>query len=376
MSTAIPDIRFYDFDFNLLHVENHFTSTNWKIYYNDVGTFEAHFDLQSDTLPVIMKNEFVIAVQGDKYAIVVGKKLGDDLAVFGRTCNWLLTKRINDEFEAADKTVYDLVTEKVSQACSVFPVVIGETVNNTSIMSAKRSDKCQTFKLVQELLEAEHLGHSLTPDFTNNNWIFQVIKGNTENRLVISTTNRNAYDVTIDSDLLDLCSEGWYERSMENMGEWEPNSGLLQNNNPLNYGKFWKVSADGTWNSISFKKGDYLICRNVSGTLSKSDNYEPFWVKIQKQPQKSGALCWDTLLSGKNESEAFVSLNNAKQTSNIQGKTANVRYTSEYNLGDIVTVEWQAGNYKIRSRKRIVGVNLWYESGNIGEEAIFEDITE
>ena len=125
------------------------------------------------------------------------------------------------------------------------------------------------------------------------------------------------------------------------------------------------------------------MCDNKTGILKKADKTDPFWVKISKSSPVINILRWESLLSGGSESEAFLELNNARITDGIQGKTVGVRFGNEdeykrnecdYTLGDTVLVEWQSGTYKKRARKRIVGVNLWYETGNIGEEPVFEDV--
>lgn len=315
MSTTIPDIRFYSFDFELLHVENQFLSSNWSIYYNDIGTFEAHFDLESDTLPIVMDNDYLIVVQGDLSAIVVGKSLGNDLAVYGRTCNWLLTKRVTNEFNKEMKTIYEWVTGFIEEAFEDSPVIADSKIVDTAELEVERSNKGETFKLVQEVLAQDNLGHDIQFDFAKSQFLFQVLKGS-KNPLVISTVNRNAYDVTVNSDILDVYTEGLYKPKTED------------------------------------------------------------WQREIKETPENNLLKWVGILSGESESEASASLAKARKTSNIQGKTVGVRFGYDYALGDTVTVQYQAGDYKHSACKRIIGVNLWYETGNIGEEPIFEDVTE
>ena len=410
MSSKISDIRFFDFNFNLIHTENEFLSSNWTIYYNDIGTFEAHFDINSDTLPVVMENNYLVAVQGDLSAVVVGKKVTDELVIYGRTCNWLLTKRITDAFDSTTATIDALLTEKVRQAFSDVTNFEVNSIPNLPTITVSRDDKCETFSLVQECLQSASLGHTLEFDPVNSLWIFKILKGNENNPLVISTVNRNAYDISTESDLLNLCNEGWYKRKYQNMGEWDPGANALLNSDgkplsgtgiasgtesspvPSNFGKCWKVQFNQNATYLSYAKfgfrlypGDFVVCDNENGILKKSDKADTFWVKVPKQSPQEGILRWESLLSASSENEALLELYNAQSTNGIQGKTVGVRFGSEeeyqnngcdYTLGDVVSVEWQNGNYKKRAKKRIIGVNLWYEPGNIGEEPIFEDIRE
>lgn len=332
MSKTIPDIRFYDFNFKQLHIENEFLSSSWTIYYNDIGTFEAHFDLKSDSLPVVLDNDYLAVVQGNLSAIIVGKRLGDELIIYGRTCNWLLTKRITDAFTTQTGTADALINAKVKDAFSDCNLHIANTDSTLPTITTSRDDKCETFSFVKESLQLENLGHKLEFDSVNSRWVFEILKGNENNPLVISTVNRNAYDVSMESDLLKLCTEGWYKRQQLNNGE-----------------------------------------SNV------------IWEMVSAAPLKEGILRWESILSASSKNEALASIYNTQNTDKIKLKTIGVHFGSEeeyqrnecdYSLGDIVSVEWQSGNYKKRARKRIIGVNLWYESENIGEEPIFEDIKE
>ena len=139
MSSKISDIRFFDFNFNLIHTENEFLSSNWTVYYNDIGTFEAHFDLNSDTLPIVMENDYLVAVQGGLSAIIVGKKVSDELIIYGRTCNWLLTKRITDSFDSTTATIDALLTEKVRQAFSDVTNFEIDTIPNLPTITVSRN---------------------------------------------------------------------------------------------------------------------------------------------------------------------------------------------------------------------------------------------
>ena len=330
MSNRISDIRFFDFNFKLLHTENEFLSSNWTVYYNYIGTFEAHFDLKSDTLPVVMDNDYIVVVQGNLSAIVVGKKLSDELIIYGRTCNWLFTKRIIDAFDSVTYKIDALLKEKIEEAFLDSPLIATNTISNLPTITTSRDDKCEIFLLVQESLQLKNLGHKLEFDPVNLQFVFKILKGNENNPLVISTLNRNAYDVSLESDSLNLYTEGWYKNKDKNIDE-----------------------TDEIWDMVSIPS------------------------------PKTGILRWESLLSAKSESEALASIYNAQSTNKLKVKTVGIRFGNaeeyengdcDYALGDIICVEWQCGNYKLRSRKRVAGVNLWYEPENIGQEPIFEEI--
>jgi len=237
MSNYVSDIRFFDFNFKLLHTENEFLSSNWTVYYNDIGTFEAHFDLKSDTLPIVMENDYLVAVQGGLSAIIVGKKVSDELIIYGRTCNWLLTKRVTDAFDTTTAAIDTLLNTKVKKAFPEDYVVAEDGISNPPTIITSRDDKCETFSFVQESLQLANLGHELKFDPIEGKWFFKILKGNEDNPLVISTVNRNAYDISTESDLLNLCNEGWFKKQYQNMGEWDPQeNALLDSNGSAIYG--------------------------------------------------------------------------------------------------------------------------------------------
>ncbi len=408
MSHKVSDIRFYDFNFQLLHTENEFLSSNWTVYYNDIGTFEAHFDLKSDALPVVMENDYLVVVQDSLSAIIVGKKAADELVLYGRTCNWLLTKRITNAFGSTTDAIDSLLKSKIEAAFSDSPLTLINTISNLPQITASRDDKCETFSFVQESLQLENLGHKLEFDPVNSRWVFKILRGNEDNPLVISNVNRNAYDVSAQSDLLKVCTQGWYKRKFQNMGEWDPQINALLDSDgkevlgtaisngteaspiPSNFGKCWKVQFEQDSEFTAYrifgmflKAGDIVICDNENGILTKSDKADMFWAKTSMPAYNKGILRWECLLPGNSESAALSALYNMQIANKIQGKTVGIHFGSyedylcnrcDYTLGDVIFVEWQSGDYKKRTRKRIVGVNIWYEPKNIGEEPIFEDV--
>ena len=96
----MEDIRIYDYEFNLLHIEHDIVSCNWTIHENAIGSFEMHFPLTSNLISVIMQNRYLVAVQGKKQAIITGRQVNTEGVLYGRTCNWLLSRFcVHDTFD-------------------------------------------------------------------------------------------------------------------------------------------------------------------------------------------------------------------------------------------------------------------------------------
>ena len=56
-------IRFYDFEFNLIHIEPKFVSSLWRVYFNAEGTFESHFPNESEAVSVVMEKRYLVAAE-------------------------------------------------------------------------------------------------------------------------------------------------------------------------------------------------------------------------------------------------------------------------------------------------------------------------
>lgn len=316
------DIQIYDYEFNLLFQTNKFTSLNWSLKYNDIGTFEGHFSLDTELLPIIMNHTYLIAKQGDLTAIITGNQASGDLAVFGRTCNWILTKRITPKVLQCTETVETLTRMFVENAfVDVNNFVLGEKINLTNKIDFLRDNRTVTFDIVKECLDADEAGHEIIFDIVDKKWVYQVKKGQ-ELPLIMSEANKNAYNTELSGDCLDYFSVGWYEK--------QPETGI---------------------------------------TDSESE-----WLKVSSDITKTGIYCWETILSGKNDSEAKTDLAKKKIRSETVVNSRNIFCGKDYHLGDIVRFQIQKGQYQTTVKQRITGVNIWYEQGNYGERPVFEEL--
>ena len=369
----MEDIRFYDFEFNLLHIENFFISSNWSFYYSNIGQFEAHFDLDSDTVPIIMNHEYVVVVQGDKAAIVTGKMLAEDLAVFGRTCNWILTRRTTPKFGHRMGTAVTLARNILADAFGDIPNFIVEAGGPESKeIEFWRNTAHPTFEVVKDCLDNDKIGHEVLFDIQNKQWRFRMTRG-VFRPLMVSESNRNAYETEYSGDLLDYYTGGWYEQPLKDEGEWDAYNNLprLYNFEPINYKSAYKVSQAGYWSGINFAKGDYLVFKNPDGKGEKSDNIDPFPVYIGASDTE-GIYRWDCPLSGENESEWQSSLAGQRKNQSIKAKSIDLIWKKSYDLGDTIKIEVRKGGFVIAETKRIVGVNIWTEYNDYGEQPIFE----
>lgn len=316
----MQDIRIYDFEFNLLHIENRFTSSNWRVMYNDVGTFETHFDLDNDVVPIILGNKYLVAVQGNQAAIITGKLAINDLTVFGRTCNWILSRRVTPDFtknDTAEVIARELVTDAFSDVANF---TLGDLAGFSTPINFWRNTYNPTHEVIRDCMLNDNGGHEVTFDTVNKQWVFRCLKG-VELPLIISEDNRNAYDTEYSEDMLNHYTAGWYETHPE------------------------------------IDDGEIVTD----------------WIYLPGDTSKTGIYRWETRLTGETESEANSDLKNKRYEEKVLAKLYNLKYGTDYNLGDTVRIQVKKGAFKTTVQRRITGVNLWYEHNNIGEQPIFEE---
>lgn len=202
-------LLFYSFDFGLLYAEPKVKSISWTLYFNQIGTFEAHFPLSSDLVKITAENRYLAVCDGGKSAIITGREVTDELVLYGRTPNWLLEKRIAPKTES--------VTEKAGIICNnlvqnAFSDVSDFTVlqpPESSNITAERTVLSTVYDAVRGYLLEAGLGHKVDFDAKNRRWSFSVIKGS-KIPLLISEPNKNAYETSLCEDILDFADCGYY----------------------------------------------------------------------------------------------------------------------------------------------------------------------
>lgn len=314
----MEDIRFYNFEFELLDIEANFISSNWQVQFNAVGQFEAHFPLDSDIAEIAMNNPYLVAVQGKNTAIVTGKKAGEDFAVFGRTCNWLLTKRIVPAFEKKTGTAAALACGFVADAFADtenFICIPGSAFENT--VSIEKDEYLPLMDVVQECLHADGGGNELVFDTQQKKWVFRVLCGSNRS-LLLSEDNRNASGGEVCEDILEQCESGWYKQKQE------------------------------------------------------TDNGETYvWTKLDSA-ETTGVYRRECVLSAKTQEEAQRELSAMKKNISLTANGMGLKWRTDYELGDVVRVQIRLGRVQCIGEKKITGVHLWYEEGETGEQPIME----
>lgn len=325
------------------------------------------------------KNRNLLFVSGENVAIVTGWKIGEDIAVFGRTPEWLLTKRGVAPFSYEQLTAEEIVRNVVTEYAGDF-TVLGDALGMEIVQDYSIERVRTVHDIICDLLEPEGLGFVVEVDFSAKTFIFKVISG-TEKRVLLSVSNRTAFNQVYLVEKQDAASgSGWCECKFCDMGEWDAkkNSPVLQSECESNFYTFYKIiTSHENRFGLNCVAGNYIFCDNREG-IWKTGEVRPSTGWIYKENSSaSGASKWDAVLDGVktvSEAEKEISRMTVKESSSVE--TCYVEYGEDYSLGDVVTVQTEFGKLKKAEKKRVTSVNIFYDTDRNGVVPVFGGLEE
>ncbi|MFA7636782.1 MAG: hypothetical protein WCX81_03360 [Monoglobales bacterium] len=328
----MEDIRIYDANFNLLHIESNVISSNWTVYFNSVGTFEIHTLVDSVTAQTIIdnlnfdENKIPIIVQGDLQGIVTGVRLSEDFAIYGKTCNWLLSRKIVPKFITSDLPVpcnpEEVARHIVSNAFADQPdFILGERAELSDMDPFWRNTYNSLSEVVSDLLAKKYAGHNLYFDWKNKKWVFNIFQPGYTN-IVLSEANRNASETEYTYSIDDYYSACFYEQE--------------------------QYFADGEFP-------------------------DPVWTKLVKD-DKTGIFRCECVVEATVESEAESLLKGKTVKSEIVADICGLVPGEDFNLGDILRVQISKGKIARTKEKQVSGICFGWESGLSNYKVILNNL--
>lgn len=374
---AMEDLIFYDFDFNRLNDFRKCISVNWTVKFCGYGNFEAHFPLsQSNLIGMLDENMYLLCVQGEHQAIITGWEIDEDIAVFGKTPEWLMTKRAVNGFSHSSAHPAVIANAIVSAAMGDF-VTIFQPVTVGSICEYSISGVRTVYDTVCEVLEKDSLGFRLLADVKSKTFNFQVYAGN-DCRTTLSQSNKSAHSMICTCEIQDAATNsGWYKRKMSDMGEWnaQTNHPALENSLEKNAFTYYKItSATYTRFNLECEKGNYIYSDTDDGTWKVSETRPAsVWV-YSDNPLFSGAKKWDCIIDGeKTKDEAVLKLGEKTVSQTVEAEVRRLEYGSDYALGDRVRVQFETDSFKKTFIKTIKGIQIFYDVDKRGVRPILSD---
>lgn len=275
------DIYFYDLDFNLLYilpnfgVDRGYISVNTKEEFNGSGSVEIVF-IDNELKAIVRQyRDDLMVVWKDFRGFITSYQFNKQCRLTGMSLNGLLHRSVIPQ--TVTELTGDVETLARSALANVPWLTLGEITGFTNIVKYSTDTYLTADIYIQELLVKDGAGYAITADFENKNFIFTVLKAS-ENPLVISEGNLNAYNPVETYINKELAYGGWYKDSEEEWHYINPES----------------------------KTGIYKI---------------------------------DTVLSSETEAEALEELSKLKAKSELTVETKTLKHGEDYKLGDIVRVQ-------------------------------------
>lgn len=375
----MKDVFFYNFGFEPIEQVAGFVSLNITKKYCGWGTAEIHFPIsRTEIIEMLRDNPYIICTAADVQIIVTGWRLSEDIAIFGRTPEWLLTKRVVAPFSLAQKTPTEIADHMVQTAMGDFADVSNVALGGDEMDYSAKEPKT-VYDVVYGVLQPSGLGFKLRADMDSKRFIFSVYRGS-EISLLISVSNRTACDMRYTRDMqkqVDNC--GWYQREMVDMGDWSAsaNSPALNDGVADNAFKYYKITSEATVFDINCTKGWYLYSDSADGKWKTSAEKPDFaWVYIDNSTL-DGAARWEGILTGvKTSDEATSDFAGMKAVEECETALRHVEYGTDYTEGDIVRVQTQFGDYRCTERKRVSAVEIFYDTDTVGTKPTLESLEE
>ena len=328
----MDDIRIYDTNFNLLHIENKIISSNWSVHFNHIGKFEIHILAETQAAEIIInnldytKNKILVITQGDLQGIVTGIRMSEDFTIYGKTCNWLLSRKVVPKFKSTDyfkvcnpeelarKLVLNAFTEQEN-------FILGEKVGLKNIENFWRNTYNPLSDVVQDILSTLNAGHNVVFDTVNKKWIFNIASAEYP-EIILSEANGNAFNTEYTYDLNNYYSACWYEQEQD------------------------------------FVEGEFP---------------EPIWTKLIKD-EKTGIFSSECVVQATIESEAKSMLDLKNIKTEIVADVCGLNLGEDYKIGDILRVQFFKGDIFRTELKQISGLNLGWEDGNETKQVVLKNI--
>lgn len=341
-------IRIYDFDYNLLAEADRAFSREWNLRFNGIGSFEGSFDVSGGLCGIFSGNKYLILTDGDKQCVCTASKAGERLFIYGRTPEWLLSKRVvlpfksreifgdsytdpetialrllNDAYKtphavAADGTVNTSKTDDVAVCADLILPESGTADKLDRHFWRNAANKLSD--VIGDLCELADEGYRLKFCPDEKLWRFEFVRG-TQRDLIISKSLKNAYDMSLTRSVLDSADGGFFE----------------------------------LYDSTDSEVRSY-------GYLAGTDG-------------GSGLLKWDTILaSASGESEARKLLAKCIASDKIDCEVTGAAYGVDYELGDTLRVQAEIGGYRATLKSRVTGVSIISDAGGISTKPEFTQV--
>lgn len=317
------DIRFYGFNFKLLYIlppysslgKNGYISQNTTEEFNGTGSLELIF--VDDELKKIVENnkDALFIVWRDFQGFITSYKWDTQCRITGMHLNGLLHRIVIPPVkytaeESTTKSVCDIITDNITANASW---IFKGNVCSSSKVEYVTEKPLPADEFITGVSKPNSIGFKVRADVSGKKFYLD-LKKSSENDLILSEQNLNAYDFEQTYINKSKASSGWYNKK------------------------------DTGWT-------------HITSTGAESNSYKSHSINHIA-----------TVLSSTTKEDALQELKSLVSEMEIVLKTRNVQHGIDYNIGDFVKVQKDG----IMEKRLVGGVNMWNE-GTYGEQPILEE---
>lgn len=371
------DISIYDENFELLCVVPRYLSINWQIYFKSFGTGEIHLPKTEEYVELFTSHTHLFVEQGAYQGVVTGVKIEKDCAVFVKTPEWFFTKFIAEEFQAeSGQTVGEVACELVRRAIGsqISLITIGAESNDTDCSKFVLEEATDLYSALQLCLSDEKTGFSFSFDTEEKCFYFRLRAARENKETVFGEEYRSYTDNVYVRDIQDVADGYLYYHKLDCGGNYDPIAKKPDlKESPEHYGYYYRITENAERFDLKLTKGDVLICKRKDGKFETAKEAKPFPVK--KASDGEGIFCWSAVVSATTEDEAKRAIEKQKPSITISGTAKVHEYGKDYQVGDLVTVQFSAGNFVHSEEKLVSSVHIFDDAQTFGFVPEFMSLT-
>lgn len=281
----MEDIRFYNFDFELLYIlpphssGGGYMSIEMTIDLNGTGSLElVCFDAELGQIIETYRDEVLVEWRGVWGYITGYRNESAKMHIFGVGLNGLLHRAVIPTQSEQTNDIETLARNAISQYVEWLNL---GTVQGFTTKKPHKTDKYMyADEYIKTLMDEEQAGYRITANSQNKTFVFECIKPK-EIPLLLSESALNAYDFVYTYDNKETATGGWYNKKID--------------------------GSDPVWTYI----GDTTV---------------------------TGIHRIDTILDVDNADKAATELAQRRADIDITASVKDVYYKQDYNVGDIVRI--------------------------------------
>ncbi len=371
------DIRIFDFNGNLLGYSDKIISAYRNAKFCGIGNSEFHVDKTDPLVSVILSEQYLLLEQDGIFQdIIIGSKSDDDFAIYCRPLSWLLSKMIIPPVSVSGNA--ESIVSYMLDSSFGGDISLGNCADFSESFDFETGEVTYFSDSLKSCLTPFNAGFTVRFDHSDNSLFLDILKGD-ELPLYVSENDCTLDSASLSEDILDLANSACYKHHFSVLGTWNPrsNSPELQNNVSSNMGLCYRVNFSSDSYSrfdITWQPGDYIYCNTEDGRLKGSSEKPDDFFVYMPDDSCNPKFQWFCISDSNSKAEASAYLANIKPSRFFDAKAKNLKFMTDYNLGDFVKVQYFNGKEIISVCCRFTEITINNDSSGSSENPILEEV--